>query len=352
MRVRIDAFLGNDYRLDLSFLQHRKTWLCGTGLYIEFMLRGVYDKEITFEIRGDQDAASISHYSWNRFFLNLKSTSRVNFIVKEGGREVINESLLFTVVDLKLPLVVVIPNLLTHPITDIRYMANRLSENSVNTVRFVLFTPGFIKSCKDKGVEHDSFYRLYDIIFSVLTERGVNLIITPFGSDLYPLDLVKTDWRKTLLCFIEHCKKYRIVWDFSSGLRQKELGGMVDSVVGKFNQAITLIVPSKQIERYGGEGLCGQLKSFNHLKDIPENERGLKVAQMPYPRLHAILIREKKINLPDINFFEVQSFVEQASRMGWGSELYLDIPVYCVRRFRFSTLKALYKGYRKGYGEE
>jgi len=153
------------------------------------------------------------------------------------------------------------------------------------------------------------------------------------------------------LALIEHCKKYRIVWDFSSGLRQKELGGMVDSVVGKFNQSVTLIVPPKCIERCGGEGLCGQLKLFNHANDILENERGYKVAQMPHPKLRSVLIREKKINLPDVNFFGVQSFVEQASQMGWGSELYLDIPSHYVRRFRFSILKAFYKGYRKGYGE-
>lgn len=352
MRVRLDAFLGSDYRLDLSFLQHRKTWLYGTGLYIEFMLRGVYEKEITFEIRGNQDAVSISHYSWNRFFLNLRKTSKVYFIVKEGGKEVINESLDFKVMTLKLPLVAAIPNLLTHPITDVRYIANRLSENNINMIRFILFTPGFIKNCKEKNAEHDNFYRLYDIIFSILTERGVNLIITPFGSDLYPLDLVKADWRKTLLTFIEYCKKYRIIWDFSSGLRQKELGGMIDSVVGKFNQSVTLIVPSKFTERCGGEGLCGQLEAFNNKDEIPENERGCKIAQMPYPKMHSILIRGRKISLPDVNFFNVQLFVEQASRMGWGSEIYLDIPVYCARRFRFSTLKAFYKGYEKGCGEK
>lgn len=351
MRVRIDAFLGNDYRLDLSFLQHRKTWLYGTGLYVEFMLRGVYEKEVTFEIQSDQDAVSISHYSWNRFFLNLKQTSEVRFVVKEGGREVINEALTFKVIDLKLPLVAAIPNLMTHSITDIRYMANRLSENSVNTVRFVLFTPGFIKNCKDKNAEGESFYRLNDIIFSILTERGVNLIITPFGSDMYPLDLVKTDWRQLILNFIERCKKYRIVWDFSSGLRQKELGGMIDSVVGRFNQSVTLIVPSKYRERSGGEGLSGQLQLFNCAEDIPENERGYKIAQMPVPKSYSAVVRGKRVNLPDVNFFSVQSFVEQAARVGWGSEVCLDIPHHCARRFRFSVLKAFYKGYKKGYGE-
>lgn len=331
MKVRADVYLGEDNRIDLDFLEKRSAWLPGTGIYLEFILKGIYDKKINFVVKGDKEEILISRYTWNRFFLNLRQSGKVNFMIMEGDEVVTAKELFFKVVEIDVPIVYSVTNLLSHPVSDIRYFANRLSENLVNTTRFILFTPSFLERVTSKGIVTKEFLKFYEMIFSILTERGISLIISPYGDIIYTLDFIKDAGKEVLWQFVDMGKKYNIVWDFTSGLRAKELGGLVDSVWGHFQEDVKYAVFDNMVERVGGEGFSYLIKNFNYKETPPENEKGVKIA---------------RLSQLSTNFYTLRMFANRAVLNNWGVELCTEVPFRQLRRIKYSLGKALVQGYK------
>jgi len=332
----VDCYLGEENRIDLSFLEKREAWLPNTGIYLELILKGVYHDSVNFKIEGNKEEVLISRYSWNRFFLNLRESGKVVFSVIVGGEEVASKEFEFKVVKLDVPLALSVPNLLIHPVADIRYFANRLSENLVNMTRFVLFTPGFLEKLGEGGIPSKEFYKYYDMIFSILTERGLSLVVTPFGDIVYALEFVKTRGKELLWDFVERSKRHDVIWDFTTGLRKKELGGLLDSVWNNFREDISYAVFPDMVDRIGGEGFSYIFEEFSVRGTPSTNDRGLKVARL-----------EKFQS----SFYSVRSFSKRAVENGWGTELAMDVPFRQLRSFKFSLGKALVKGYFDAKGQ-
>lgn len=331
MKVRVDVYLGEESRIDLSFLEKREAWLPGTGIYLEFILKGVYDKNINFKVEGDREEVMISRYSWNRYFLNLRSSGEVVFRVLCDGEEVVSKSMHFKVVGIDVPLLVSVPNLLAHPVSDIRYFANRLSENMINATRFTLFSPGFLEKLDSNMKPSKEFFKFYEMIFSILTERGISLVVTPYADMVYSLDFVKEEGKELLWEFVARGKKFNIVWDFTSGLRHKELGALLDSVWNKYKEETGYAVLPHMVEKIGGEGFAYVVQPFGP-KEIPApNEKGVKVA---------------RLRKPQANFYTLRSFTSCAVENNWGMEFVIDVPFKQLRTFKYSLLKAIYQGYR------
>lgn len=331
LKVRVDVFLGEDSRIDLTFLEQRSAWLPGTGIYLEFILKGIYHEEINFMVQGDKEEILVSRYSWNRFFLNLRQSGNVNFTVLEGDEVVAEKTLFFQVEDIDVPIVYSVSNLLSHPVSDIRYFANRLSENLVNTTRFTLFTPSFLERVTAKGVLSKEFLKFYEMIFSILTERGISLIISPYGDIVYALDFIKDVGKEVLWQFVDLGKKYNIVWDFTAGLRAKELGGLVDSVWQHFGEDTHYAVFPDIVDKVGGEGFSYLIKNFHYKETPPENDRGVKIARL--------------VN-SSTNFYNLRMFAKEAVLNNWGVELCVDAPFKQLRRVKYSLGKALIQGYK------
>lgn len=329
MKVRCDVYLGDENRIDLSFLEKRETWLPNTGIYLEFILKGVYHEKVDFKVEGEKNKVLVSRYSWNRFFLNLKDSGEVTFSVLLGDEVLVEKKLQFNVAHLHVPLAMSVPNLLVHPVSDIRYFANRLSENLVNLTRFTLFTPGFLEKLSD-GVPTKEFYKYYEMLFAILTERGITLVVSPYGDIVYALDFIKEAGKDILWEFVERGKRYNIVWDFTSGLRQKELGGLLDSVWNKFREDVVYSVFPTMVDRIGGEGFSYIFQEYS-IKDIPpQNDRGIKVA---------------RLNKLPPSFYSVRSFSKRAVESGWGVELVTEVPFRQLRNFKYSLCKAMVRGY-------
>jgi hypothetical protein len=335
MKVRVDVYLGEDKRIDLEFLEKRSAWLPGTGIYLEFILKGVYHEKINFMVQGDKDEVLVSRYSWNRFFLNLRQSGTVNFVVLEGDEVVVDREMFFQVEEIDVPIVYSVTNLLSHPVSDIRYFANRLSENLVNTTRFTLFTPSFLERVTVKGVLTREFLKFYEMIFSILTERGISLIVSPYGDIIYALDFIKDAGKEILWQFVDLGKKYNVVWDFTSGLRAKELGGLVDSVWGHFKEDARYAVFSDMVDKVGGEGFSYLIKKFHYKETPPENEKGVKIARLAQS---------------SSNFYNLRVFAERAVVNNWGVELCVDAPFRQLRRIKYSLGKALVQGYKDARG--
>jgi len=331
MRVRADVFLGENSYLDLSFLKNRETWLPRTGIYLELILKGEYEKKVDFSIESDSaDAISISRYSWNRFFLNIQESGKVTFKVLVGKKILCKDSLDFKVAEINLPLLFSVPNLLHYPISDIRFFANRISENLVNATRFSLLTPSLLKVLSQSNFRIDnSIWKLYEITFSILTERGITIVLTPFDIDaIYTLDFLK-EIRGLLFEFIKRSKKFNIVWDLSQGLRNRELEALVDSVAQGFKNELALVVPPGKEAKVGGEGFAFSISPYKDAKDIPLNERGIKIARI-----------EKHCD-----YYELRKFVQQAVQMNHGVEYIVSSNERTLRRMKYSISRALYSGY-------
>lgn len=330
MKVRVDVFLGEENRIDLSFLEKREAWLPGTGVYLEFILKGVYDKSVDFRVTGEKNEVMVSRYSWNRFFLNLRKSGTVRFAVVEGDKEVAEKELFFNVVDCPVPLVLSVSNLLTHPVSDIRYFANRLSESLINSTRFTLFTPGFMEKLSGSSIPSREFVKFYEMIFSILTERGLTLIVAPYGDMLYPMDFIKDEGKEILLDFVEVGRKYRIVWDFTTGLRQKELGGLLDSVWSRFKQDINYAVTLNMADKVGGEGFANVVKEFKLDDVIAPNTKGDKIA---------------RIDGAGLTFSSLRMFTKKAVSAGWGVECSCVVPFRRLRTFKYALARSILRGY-------
>ena len=335
MKVRCDVFLGEDSRLDLSFLKGRKTWLYGTGIYLEFILRGMYDRKINFNVTGDKEAILISRYSWNRFFINLQESGTVSFTVTLEDSVIIKEVISFNVMKIEEPLVISVPDLLTYPVSDIRYFANRLSESMINMTRCTLFTFTFMERLYRVGASSKDFFNYYEMLFSILTERGVSLIISPYGDMAYMIDFIKNMGKDVLWSFVRLGQKYRVIWDFTLGLRQKELGGLLDSVWNRYKEAALYAVYPDMVEKVGGEGFAYVLEDIK-LDEVPIlNERGIKIAR---------LIDS------ETNFQVISSFTKRMVEKNWGVELRCNVPSRQLRKVEFFLGQALFQGYRDAKG--
>jgi len=330
MRVRCDVFLGEDSYLDLSFLKSRKKWLSKTDIYLEFILRGVYDKKVDFNLESDSDAIVVSRYSWNRFFLNIQDSGKVNFSVSQDGVVQCKEQIYFDVVEINVPLLFSIPSLLQYSVSDIRFFTNRISENLVNATRFNLFTPSILKVLAQNDFKlEDGIWKLYEIIFSILTERGITIVLTLFDlGTIYTLELVK-GLRGLLFDFIRRSMKYNVIWDVSVGLGKRELGALIDSLVGTFGNQISLVVPVGAKKKVGGEGFAYSIKAYKKAEEIPLNERGIKIARID--------------NCCD--YYSLRKFVQGAVQMNHGVEYIMETRERSLRRVKYSVSRALYSGY-------
>lgn len=333
MRVRANVFFGDTSYFDTTFLERRDYWLPYTGVYLEFVVKGINNKNLDFRVTSsDGEAISISRHSWNRFFLNIQGSGSISFELLEGEKVKVAKQVSFEVVSAEVPLLYSLLFLFKFPVADIRFFANRLSENLVNSTRFILFTPKCTESLVSSRFTLESpLWRLYELIFSILTERGITVYVTPFHfQGVYSLDLVKK-LKETLLGFMDRSKKFRIVWDFSSGLREKELGGLVDSVVSRFERDIPLMVSSQMYNRLGGEGFCHGVESFGLEEAIPLNEKGVKIARLKGERA------------PD--FYTLRVFSQKAREAGWGTECVYPFSGKSLRLVPYSLSRALYRGY-------
>lgn len=335
MKVRADVYLGEDSRIDLAFLEQRDAWLPGTGIYLEFILKGVYHEKINFVIQGEEDEVLVSRYSWNRFFLNLRKSGKVRFAVVEGDNVAVEKEMFFKVENIEVPVAYSVSNLLTHSVADIRYFANRLSENLVNTTRFTLFTPSFLERTSGRGGLTREFFKFYEMIFSILTERGISLIVSPYGDIVYALDFIKDTGKEVLWEFVNLGKKYDIVWDFTAGLRVKELGGLVDSVWNRFQEDARYAVYSSMVDRVGGEGFACMIEEFNQDETPPENEKGVKIARLP-----------QGVAQYESSFYKLRQFTKRAVENNWGVELCLEVPFKHLRQVKYSLGRAMIQGYR------
>jgi len=333
MKVRVDVYVGDKNEFDTSFLERRTHWLPYTGIYLEFILKGVYDEKLDFQVTSSApEAILVSRHSWNRFFLNIQGTGSVEFAVIRDGKSCIEKTLDFDVVNSDVPLLFSVPSLVSFPISDVRFFANRLSENLVNGTRINLFTAKQLETlmqCEFK-LDDSVLWRLLELIFSILTERGLVVFLSPFNSEMgYPLEMLQK-LREVLFWCVERGMKFRIVWDLCSGLRKRELESMIDALVGRFGHDISLAVSPECINKVGGEGFSHIFKEFKDKADIPENERGVKIARYQ----------------GKADYYGLRSFTRRAATSGWGTEyLYLN-PNKHLRKIRYSLSRALYQGYQ------
>lgn len=338
MRVRVDVYVGDERRLDISFLEKREQWLPFTGVYLEFMLKGTYDKQINFELIPRSGNVFVTRHSWNRFFVNVQDTDTLKFVVTEAGLPVLESEYTFNVMSIKVPLMFSVLNLFSnHTVSDVRFFANRLSEHLVNGTRVQFFTPKVLeKLAQLKFSVSDSYWRFYELLFSILTERGLRVYVTPFGHRVpYPLPFLEK-LKPILWDGMERCKKFKIVWDFSEGLRKKELGGFIDGSMSRFGNDVPLVVHPDMYDRVGGEGYSHSFLNVKLSDTLNPNEKGVKIA---------------RIRDTNVDFFALRRFVACAVEMGYGVE-YLSYPrTYNLHRMHYSISRALYLGYVDGKEE-
>ncbi|MBA7651332.1 hypothetical protein ES703_59151 [subsurface metagenome] len=177
----------------------------------------------------------------------------------------------------------------------------------------------------------ESHLRLCELVFSILTERGLTVFITPFSEEVPYLLKALPKYKSALLWYMERSKKFRIVWDLSSGLRDKEISSFVDSAVGRFGRDIPLVVSKNMFGKLGGEGFSYFKKEFELKEAIPQNERGVKIASCSSDKA---------------DYYALRRFADQAVRSGWGAEYICIDPGRSLRNIRYSFGRALYQGYR------
>lgn len=331
MRIRGDVYLGDNPRIDISFLKRRKSWLPHTGIYLEFLLRGVYQKQVDFQIVSPNDGVTVTRHAWNRFFLNVQHTETVEFVVTVGDKVVIKEPFMFQVAELDVPLMFSVLNLFGYSVSDVRFFANRLSENLVNSTRIQYFSPKTMENLAQMGFEPgESYWRLYELLFSILTERGIVVYITPFGQRVpYPLEFLEK-LKPILWEIIERSSKFRLVWDFSEGLRRKELSGFVDSTVHRFKNDVPLVVRKDMIAKVGGEGFSHQFENVRLNVKLNPNEKGTKILRL----------RESVSD-----FYVLRQFVSEAVKNGYGVEYVYYPKAKSLHNMHYSLSRALFLGY-------
>jgi len=333
MRVKVDVLFDEEKRIDLDFLKSREYWLPFTDIYIEFILKGIYDEFIDFSIDSRDGGSKVVRQSWNRFFVNLKETDVVDFKVFMGGKLLVEEALLFNVIDLKVPLMFSVPSLLSYSISDIRFFSNRLSERLINNTYFNLFSLEVLEKIQETGYKFSdkAFRKWLNLVFSILTERGLTVYLSPFDSDIKYSPEFKNQLKDFLMDFVDWGRRFRIVWDFSVNLTGKEKMSYIDSIHSKFDDAL-MVVPEECVDRVGGEGVSYLIQEFAPGEAIPENDKGIKIARLGE--------KEK------VSFLGLRKFVAKAVRSGWGA-------CYCYQLYRkglksinYSLAEALYRGYR------
>lgn len=333
MKIRVDAYLGERNKFDTDFLERRKEWLPYTGIYLELILKGVYYQRVDFRVTsGDERGILINQYSWNRFFLNVQDSGSVKFELLDKGKVLIEKEINFNVVKVDVPLMFSLPSLFTYPVSDIRFFANRLAENLNNGTRFVLFTSRHLENLNNMNYQFKdgSHWRLCELIFSILTERGLVIFITPF-SDEIPYSLTSLpQYKDALLWYMERSEKFRVVWDLTSGFRDKDRSALVDSVSGRFGANLPLIVSETMFNKLGGEGFSYCRKGFKLKDTVPQNDRGVKIASCLSSQA---------------DYFSLRQFARGAVKSGWGVEFICADNGRSLRNIRYSFGRALYQGY-------
>lgn len=332
MKIRVDVCINGDkVDIDSSFLERRESWLSGTGVYLEFILKGSYLEPFDFDVVVGGDGATVSRHSWNRFFLNLKSSAEVVFVVKESGKVVAEKKLNFNVVPLSVPLLFTVPYLTYYSVSDIRYFANRISENMVGGTRFILFSSRTLSylSKVDMNPE-DGFWKLHELVLSILTERGLSVYVSPFDDKtLYTTHILK-QLRPMLLSYAERNLKFNLVWDLSSGIWKSGVSGIVDSFCNKFGREIKIATCPEFASKLGGEGFAQIVVRGLMTDEVEPNTMGTKIF---------------RVHIVTSDFYKLRSFVASLVKNGWGVECVMeDVPSY-IRKVQFSLGNALYKGF-------
>jgi len=176
----------------------------------------------------------------------------------------------------------------------------------------------------------DVVWKLYELLFSILTERGITVYVTPFGQKVpYPLEFLDR-LKPVLWDAMELGKKFKLVWDFSEGLRKKELGSFVDAAVKRFGNDIPLVVRDDMVQKVGGEGFSYSFQNVKMADSISPNERGVKVLR----------VREA---ISDFALF--RKFVTRAVSNGYGVEYVFYPKTTNLHRMHYSMSRSLFKGY-------
>jgi len=333
MKVRVDAYLGERGEFDTEFLERRKQWLPFTGIYLEFILKGVYNQRIDFRVTSSNvENIIVNQHSWNRFFLNVQGSGNVKFELLDKDKILLEKTLNFNVVDVSVPLMFSIPSLFTHTVSDIRFFANRLAENLNNGTRFVLFTSQHLENLNRVNFQFQdgAHWKLCELIFSILTERGLVIFITPFSDKIPYLLKSLPKYKDILLWYMEKSEKFRVVWDLSSGFRNKERSALVDSIVGRFGKNLPLVVSENLFGKLGGEGFSYFREAFKLKETVPQNERGVKIASCLSPQ---------------VDYYSLRQFARKAVESGWGAEFVCGNTHKSLRNVRYSFGRALYQGY-------
>ena len=332
MKIRVDVCVNEkEVIIDSSFLEKRKAWLSGMGVYLEFILKGGYSTPFDFEVTSSGEGIMVSRHSWNRFFLNLKSTAVVKFRVKMGEAFVAERVIEFNVINLEVPLLFSVPYLCKYPMSDIRFFANRLSENLVNGTRFYLFTPRVLNYLMKMEMKPESaFWKVNELILSILTERGLSVYISPFDdSTPYTIPMVKS-LRSVLFEYAERNLKFNLVWDLSGGIWKKGIVGVTDSFYNRFGRNIRIATSSEMVQSLGGEGFVQVFVRGDMRTTVDQNETGIKILR--------ILISE-------MDFFQLRKFAESLVDLNWGLECSVKDNYHMIRKIQFSLGNAMYKGY-------
>jgi hypothetical protein len=330
---------GGKATLNTTFLESRDSWLANTGIYLEFIPRGTYATRLDFLVSAS-DGISVVRFSWNRFFLNIKSTASVVFKIVNfvEGREVIlgEKTLQFSVADTKVPLLFTYPYLFDLPVFDIRFFANRISENLVSGTRVVLFSFKAVDLLTKVKVSVDeSFWRFHELGLSILTERGLTVHVTPFDDTFAYSPFLLKQLRELLFVYAERMLKFNLVWDVSFGFRKKDQGSILDSLINRFHKDLRLAVSSDMIEKVGGEGFGVLVASPRVDEILTKNEKGEKIARL------------KDRNL---DFYALRSFTERAASANWGVEYVWKSIISRAKEIRYSLSRALYQGYEDSLG--
>jgi hypothetical protein len=330
MKIRVDVYLGDENRFDTEFLEKRAQWLPYTGIYLEFILKGMFEERVDFKITSsNSESVLVNQHSWNRFFLNIQDSGSVKFELLKGKEVLAEKTVGFDVVKADIPLLFSVPGLFSYHVSDIRFFANRLAENLNNGTRFILFTARHLEFLNKMDFEFknaESHWRLCELVFSILTERGLVVFITPFSEEVpYHLKALP-QYKNALLWYME----FRVVWDLSSGLRDKERSSFVDSITGRFDRDVPLVVSKNMFNKVGGEGFSYFKKEFKIKEAIPENEKGVKIASC---------VSDKA------DYYILRRFTERAAKAGWGAEYVCANPGRSLRNIRYSFGRALYQGY-------
>jgi len=332
MRVKIDAYLGERNFLDFSFLEKRESWLPATGLYIEFILKGRCSEAVRFDVESeDEDAIKVCQHSWNRFFLNIERSAKVYFRVFEGKEKKVERSLSMKVEEIDSLLLFSVPYLLDFDVPDIRFFSNRLSEKMVNGTRVILFSSKFLSRLSGIGwnIEDVSFWKFFDVVFSIITERGIRLVVTPFDKRAVYVDEMIQELKRLLFIFIERYSKFKIIWDFSQGLPAKYSDVIFDGILNKFKTA-SLVLPESLKGKLGGfTSYYQRIFSDGKLNGIAVNEEGKKILYI-YPFSE--------------DFYKMREFVREAVKSNWFVECVFE-NVRNLTQMKYSMAKALYLGY-------